>query len=315
MESGALNYSGALKLIGKGKPPLCLFLYGPEDYLKEALVKKAADAMIAPGLKSFNFSAFDLAESSIMDALSAAEAFPAMGGARVVVVRNADRLKRAKKQTEILKIRLAVPPPFLCLLLVSAEADPSAAFLGSFPPAFRQVALRNPSESELDGWISSRLKERGLSMDRESRRLLLALAGKSLWRLNNEFEKLCINAGDRNEITRDDVVALVGGSAERSAFALADAVGKRDRPGAALVAADLLDRGEVPVAMAGLLTWHLVRRWGSSTDRSPPGSPRMREFRRDAVLLCESDHALKRSKLAPPLAAQLLVDALTRPRK
>jgi hypothetical protein len=40
----------------------------------------------------------------------------------------------------------------------------------------------------------------------------------------------------------------------------------------------------------------------------------MREFRKDAVTLCESDHALKRSKLDPALASQLLVDALTRPR-
>jgi len=314
MGSGALSYSGALQLIGKGKLPICLFLYGPEDYLKEALVRKAADAMLAPGLRSFNFSAFDLAECSITDALSAAEAFPAMGGARVVVVRNAERLKRAKKQTEILKTRLAVPPPSLCLLLVSAEADPSAAFLGSLPSVFRRVALRNPSESELDGWLSSKLKERGLSMDPESRRLLLALAGTSLWRLNNEFEKLCINAADRKAITGEDVVALVGGPAERSAFALADAVGRRDRAGGALVASDLLQRGEAPVAMTGLLTWHLVRRWGSSADRSPPGSPRMREFRKDAVTLCESDHALKRSKLDPALASQLLVDALTRPR-
>ena len=74
MAARALGYSEAVRLINKGDLPLCLFLYGPEDFLKEELVRRAAGATLSPGLKSFNFSTFDLAESSLADALSAAEA-------------------------------------------------------------------------------------------------------------------------------------------------------------------------------------------------------------------------------------------------
>lgn len=312
MAAGALNYSAAVRLINKKQLPLCLFLYGPEDFLKEELVRKATKANLAPSLKSFNFSSFDLADSSVAEALAALEAFPALGGARVVVVRNADRLKRAKREAELLKTGLSNPPPFLCFLLVATDPDPSSGFLKSLPPALTHVVLRSPSEKEMDGWLSAGSEERGISMGPEARRLLLALAGRSMWRISNEFDKLCINAGDRKEISGSDVMALVGGSPERSPFALADAVVKGNRATAASVAADLLDRGEAPVAMAGLLTWHLIRRWGSSADRLPPGAAMLQEFRRKAVTLAEADHALKRSKLERGLAAQLMVDALTK---
>ena len=146
-----------------------------------------------------------------------------------------------------------------------------------------------------------------------ARRLLLDLTGRSMWRANNEIEKLCVNARDRKEITDEDVKALVGGPVERSPFSLADAIAKRDRSVAASVAADLLERGEAPVAMAGLLAWHLVRRWGSSAGRLPSGASGLQAFRHNAVVLCEADHALKRSKLKDALAVQLMVDALTRP--
>jgi DNA polymerase-3 subunit delta len=313
MGAGTLNYGAAVRLIKKGNLPLCLFLYGPEEFLKEDLVRRATDAALAPGLRSFNFSAYDLADSSVAEVLAAVEAFPALSGARVVVVRNADRLKRAKKEAELLKNGLVNPAPFLCFLLVAADPDPSAGFLKSLPPTLVHVALKSPSERDMDKWLSARSEDAGISMAPEPRRLLLALAGRSMWRVDNEFEKLCINAGNRKEITEADVLALVGGPSERSPFALADAVVKGDRGTAASVAADLLDRGEAPVAMAGLLTWHLVRRWGASANRPPAGGARLREFREKAVVLCEADHALKRSKLDRTLAAQLMVDALTKP--
>lgn len=309
----ALGYSAAAKLIDKGVMPLCFFLYGPEDFLKEELVRKARETLISPGLESFNYSAFDLVESSMSEALCTIEGFPALGGARVVVVRNADRLKRTKKDAELLKSRLSNPPPFLCFLLIAVDPNPSSAFLDALPRTLVQVVLRNPSERDMENWISAKVAEGGLSMTPSARRLLLDLTGRSMWRASNEIEKLVVNAGDRKEITDEDVTALVGGPVERSPFALTDAVAKRDRSAAASVAADMLERGEAPVAMAGLLTWQLVRRWGSSAERSPAGASGLKVFRHNAVVLCEADHALKRSKLKDALAAQLMVDALTRP--
>jgi DNA polymerase-3 subunit delta len=311
MAGGALSYSAAARLIDKGKLPLCLFLYGPEDFLKEELVRRAADSLVAPGLRSFNLSAFDLAEASIADALAAAEAFPAMGGARMVVVRNGDRLKRGKKDLEILRNKLSNPGPYLCFVLVAADPDPTSTFLKSLPHTLTPVALKSPSEGEMDAWLSDRAQSRGLLIGPRSRRLLMALAGRSMWRVSNELEKLCINAADRKEIAEEDVLALFGGPADRSPFALANAVAKGQRAEAASVVAELIDSGEEPVAIAGLLAWNLVRTWSSAAGRLPAGAALVRGCRHSAVVLCEVDHALKRGKLDRALAAQLMVDALT----
>jgi DNA polymerase III delta subunit len=154
-----------------------------------------------------------------------------------------------------------------------------------------------------------------LSLSAGARRLLLDLTGRSMWRISNELDKLGVNTGGAEEVSEEDVMLLVPGSSEISPFALANAIRDGDRAGAASIAAKLLERGEAPVRLAALIGSQVFRGWVSCAGTLRAGSPLAAEFRRRAMLLCETDSALKRSKVDSSLAAQLLVDALTRPTK
>ncbi len=68
------------------------------------------------------------------------------------------------------------------------------------------------------------------SIDDDSMRLLVAMAGAEPRTLLNEIEKLALYTGDRGEIRREDVQAIVTKSKQARAFALGDAVGDRDLP-------------------------------------------------------------------------------------
>jgi DNA polymerase-3 subunit delta len=310
-----LTYSAAVKLIEKGVTPLCLFLYGPENYLKEDLTKRAEAKLLAPGLKSFNYSVFDLVESSLADALAAAEAFPAMGGARIVVVRNAEKLSRSKKDRELLSARLSSPPESLAIIFVAGDLDKNSSLLGALPARLHPVLLKTLAERDLDRWLSAKASSLDLQVTAGARRLLFDLTARSMWHISNELEKLKVNAGDKKEVSEQDVMTLVPGSAKLSPFALTNAIRNGDRVAAARIAAELLERGEVPVRLAALIGSQVFRGWASCAGTLPAGSPQAAEYRRLAMLLCETDSALKRSKVDSSLAAQLLVDALTRPSK
>jgi DNA polymerase-3 subunit delta len=311
----ALSYSAAAKLIEKGATPLCLFLYGPEDYLKEDLLRRAEAKLVAPGMKSFNFSTFDLTEGSLSDALAAAEAFPALGGARMVVIRNAERLSRSKSDRELLKTRLAEPPGSLALFMSAGDIDRKASVLGSLPGAVKPVLLRSFDDRDMDAWVTSKAAAMGLKLTPAAKGALLALSGGTMWQVSNELEKLKVNVGERDEVTDGDVRDLVPGTSRHSALALADAVREGDRRGAAKIASELLKLGEAPASLTALLSSVTFRSWASRGASTSSDSPRAREFRRRALLLCEADSALKRSKLDPALALQLMVDALTMRRR
>lgn len=308
-----LTYSAAVKLIDKGAIPLCLFLYGPEDYLKEDLTRRAEAKFLAPGLRSFNFSAFDLAESSLADILAAAEAFPAMGGARMVVVRNAEKLSRSKKDRDLLEARLSPPPESLVCLFVAGVLDKKSTLLSSLPEVLRPVQLKTLGERDLDRWVASKAASLDLRLGSGATRLLLDLTDRSMWRISNELEKLKVNVGDRKDVSEEDVVLLVSDSAKLSPFAIANAIRDGHRASAVKLAAELLERGEVPVRLAALIGSQVFRGWASCAGTLAAGSPLAAEFRRRAILLCETDSALKRSKIDDSLAIMLLADALTRP--
>jgi DNA polymerase-3 subunit delta len=308
----AITYSAAVELIEKGTMPLCLFLYGPEDYLKEDLARRAETKLLAPGMKSFNFSSFDLTENSLAEVLAAAEAFPALGGARMVIARNAERLARSKKDREMLAARLSRPPESLAILFVAGDLDKKSSLLGALPGTLRPVHLKALSERDIDKWMSAKASSMGLSMSAGARRLLLDLTARSMWRVSNELDKLKVNAGEEADVTEEDVLLLVPGSVKLSAFALANAIRDGDRSAAAKIAAELLERGEPPVRLAALIGSQVFRGWASCAGTLAPGSSRADWFRRRAMILCETDSALKRSKVDSTLAAQLLVDALTR---
>jgi len=311
----AMTYSKAVKAVESGKTPICLFLYGSEDYLKEDIIKRAAAKLVPPAARSLNLAVFDLSETGLPDVLAACEAFPIMAGARMVIVRNADRLSRSKRDRELLSSRLATPPASLALFLVAGEVQAKSGVLAALPASIAAVNLRTLGDRDIERWLASKARAMGLSLSRRAAGLLLDLTERSMWSLANELEKLAANAGGEGEISEKDVLSLVSGSTEMPPFALADAVRRGDRKAAAAAALSLLERGEPPVKLTAMLGAQTMRAWAGAADRARRSAELSRSYRKRALILCEADSSLKRSKISPSLTTQLLADALTRRRR
>jgi len=311
--ASVITYSAAAKLIRRSSLPLCLLLYGPEDYLKEELIRSAAEKHLAPDVRAMNLSAFDLEETSVEDVIAACEAFPFLGGCRMVVARNAQRLSRSKRMTERLFQALKTPPPTLLLFLVAGELETGSWLLKALPKSFKAVHLRAPREAELARWVGAKARSLGIELAPETARRLLDLAGGSLWSLRNELEKLALCTPKGQTLSAETADRLLSGSPDLSAFALADAVRRNDREGAAEAVVLLQERGEHPVKLTAIITSQVLRAWVAAEERSGSADA-AGKFKKRALLLCETDAALKRSKLDPELATQLLADALTRTR-
>lgn len=175
---------------------------------------------------------------------------------RVVLLKEADRL-RAEAWEEIVTY-LDAPSPTTCLICVAHTLDarsPGLRRIDRVGKVLRFTLPRQPDESRrwCQQWIRERAKRQGKTMSPEAELLLFSLQGPDLLRLGHEVDKLCLYVGDQQGIELDAVEAVVGEGRVREIFELTGTVSRRDREGALLCLRRLLELGEEPLAILGML--------------------------------------------------------------
>jgi len=86
--------------------------------------------------------------------------------------------------------------------------------------------------AEAETWAARAFRERGKQVSDEALAELVTRVGPHARQLATEVEKAALHAGDRPEVTRADIEAVCARNKQARAFALADAFGNRDLPGA-----------------------------------------------------------------------------------
>jgi DNA polymerase-3 subunit delta len=112
----------------------------------------------------------------------------------------------------------------------------------------------DPPDSEgLPSWIAERAREHGGEIDPAAARELAALVEDDLRLLDQEITKLVIHAGGERAITIADVANLVPYAQAAVIFDLVDALGRRDGKVAARTLHGLLQMGEHPLGILGMV--------------------------------------------------------------
>jgi DNA polymerase-3 subunit delta len=96
-------------------------------------------------------------------------------------------------------------------------------------------------------------KERGVRLQPDAIGLLIDLVGDDLRQLIYAVEKLVLFVGEGVEIRPQDIEAMVGETRVRSIFQLTDTVSGRDLDGALRSLTSLLEAGEEPLKILGML--------------------------------------------------------------
>ena len=105
---------------------------------------------------------------------------------------------------------------------------------------------------ELHKWVLQRAAELGVELEPDGARALIHHVGERQQRLLRELEKLALGAQDGVRLDAAEVEALTAPSAERKAWAVADALVAGDSAGAVRAYLALREQGE---RLPGLLYW------------------------------------------------------------
>jgi DNA polymerase-3 subunit delta len=111
-----------------------------------------------------------------------------------------------------------------------------------------------PRSRELPQWVHRRVEARGGKIDRGAAVLLARNVGLNLRLLDQEIAKLLLYVGERGVISADDVRVMVPYVQSADViFQMVDAVGQRDARRAATYLHQLLDVGEHPLGIFGMV--------------------------------------------------------------
>lgn len=241
---------------------MILFLYGEDTYRS----KKKLDEIRAKFTRDIDPSGLNLQQldgekAGLDDIRSAVSTSPFLAKKRMLVLTDAI-LNAGKKEAEALSdIMDAVPEDTILIVRERAgteELEDAPAFEklkgGKFYPEFRPLGPK-----ELQAWILTEAKERGVEFFKDALTAYLPIAGNDAWKISGELDALAATAraDGSNGITIEAVRSLAHLRAEQSVFDFLDAVGTRRADLAVRLLDALLEQGESEVALLSRLQGHV----------------------------------------------------------
>jgi len=199
----------------------------------------------------------------------------------------------------------------------------------------RIIACHEPHTSQLIKFVQTLAKNNDISLSLDAVSLMITNLGEDLSQIDNEIKKLSlIFAGANQEITTDMIAPHLGLLREDDAFALDDLLSSKEFVRAHLLLDNLLERGQAPLAVLGILSRHCRNVLSVSTLKAQGQTPKqmatelklpvpvVRKFlnitnqssierAKRALAACQQcDQSLKSSKIPADLVLSKIIDEL-----
>jgi DNA polymerase-3 subunit delta len=114
--------------------------------------------------------------------------------------------------------------------------------------------FKMPRGSALARWVRARAKQKEAEIEPQAVQALCTYVGNDLYQLDQEIAKLAAYTNWRRAITVQDVQLLTPHARQASIFDMVDALGQRNGKTASRIYHTLLDAGEHPLALMGMIT-------------------------------------------------------------
>lgn len=206
--------------------PVYLF-HGEEEYIKKSALERLRAVVLPAGLEALNETVLE-GSVSAERIIEAAETLPVMCEKKLVLVRDWAPLLsgRAKNEAEeaerMVKWLPDAPESTALVFYVRGKADGAKKTTKALKKS--EVLFAPLDDVTLLRWIRRQARENGVQIAQEACDVLVFAAGRDLTRLVGEIGKLAAYAGKGNEISAQDVRALVTPTAESTVFEMIDAL-------------------------------------------------------------------------------------------
>lgn len=252
-------------------------------------------------------------------------------GSKARKSKKASAVGRAGFEKVLAEHATILPETTVLIVLAEEVLDSNNALLKAAEQHGKVIQSILPKGAALEKWITNRAKSIEVKIAPDAVSMLANFIGNNLRLLANELDKLGLYVGKGATIKVEDVRQLSAHVQEARIFDLTDALAQRNRRQALNILHDLLADGEPPLKLIGTITSQvrsllLVKELAQKGMRSPQiastlgvapfiADKSLRQVGNFSVPQLESayrqllatDAALKRSRLTPEMALDLLV--------
>ncbi len=225
----------------------------------------------------------------------------------------------------------SLPDTTVLVVLVPDELKADHPLMQAARRHGKSHVFAKPTGAHLTDWLTRRARAQGRRISPEATRMLVESLGDDLRMLASEIDKLGTYVGEGGEISAEDVRSLTPVARQSKVFDLTDALAQRDTSTALSLLHELLANGESPLGIVALTAFQTrsLMQVKLLSDRGMPAhqiasaagiapfvvekSLRLASRFTFAQLeaahrtLLEIDTSLKRSRMTPELALDLLV--------
>lgn len=313
-------------------------LQGENELLRqEALAGILETSHMTLDLKALNTETHE-GTPTLGELRQACSALPFLGDARIIIYNDALAQVKGALGQEIADY-LPDLPPTTHLIFVESRILPKKHAVVAWAKKNNGTVMsfEVPKPRDLSRWIVERTQKLGGTIDPRAAALLAQNLGSRLRLLDQEIQKLMLYCGEGVTINVEDVQVMVSYVQSTDViFSMVDALGQRNAQTAALYLHRLLDTGDHPLGIFGMIVRQfrllMQTRWLIDARQTVPDitnrlklhpyvaqklySQALRftpeQLRAAYALLLETDLAIKMGKIEDATALDLLVAKLTR---
>ncbi len=239
-----MSYKVVLDLINKKCLPVCIILYGSEDYLIDKAVKNAKNKYIDKDYEDMNYIEFEKIEDNFKSFHEAVTTFPFMSDKKLCIVKESDfitstgSLNKADEDKLLEIIEKNYDSCILIFLIKSGKPDARKRIVKRLKDNKAVYEVSKLNEPELNKYIAEYFKKNGVAISAGDIDYIAVNTGYldyestvTLYEVNNEINKLVSYCADKKSINKEDIDNLMIISVEMNIFKLVDYIceGKKDK--------------------------------------------------------------------------------------
>lgn len=202
------------------------FLMGDETYFIDKISDYISDNVLTDAEKGFNQTILYGKDTEAHNIIANARRFPMMSNYQVIVVREAQNIKKIEDLESYAKNPLN--STILVLNYKYKTIDKRKTFAKLIDQKGVLFEAKKIYDNQLPAWIINYLKNQNYTIAPQAAAMISEYLGADLSKVTNELDKLIISVPARTQITPDHVEKNIGISKEFNVYELQNALGERN---------------------------------------------------------------------------------------
>lgn len=222
-----MNFNDIKKEIRQRQFRPIYFLQGEEPFFIDRLTTLFEQQVLTEAEKGFNQMVFYGKDTDLNTIINAAKRYPMMSQYTLIIVKEAQHIKN------IADLQTYAKQPLSSTILVinykyksiRSNAKVAKAIVHGKGCIFNAKGLR---AYQIPNWVQKYTQAKGYKVQPDALLMISEYLGTELSRIANELDKLMLNLGDANTITKQDVADNIGISKEYNIFEFQQALAQKD---------------------------------------------------------------------------------------